>query len=323
MSNIGLRVQFSKVINFLSVAHLIWRKKSDFFVTVDYHYFTKEKPILKDLEIERSILNRQLKFFSREFEILNPKKFSFQSFFLRKRKKLAMLITIDDGDKSICDNMDIFEKYDIPIIIFLPIGLCVDVDSIDGLRSKIFRYFFEIDEDTRESLYGDMDIFFQKVIHMNHKQLKVFLLEINKYRNCIDPISDKDLLSLEELLSLSDHPLVTLSSHTMSPPVLSKIPLEWVKWEIETAKKYIQKIGGDTRFFAYPYGFKESYSERVQQCLFNAGIQFSFTTRSMKIKSNSNPFELGRVGMHNVYDKRYLKGLVGGAFELWDRLLLR
>ena len=86
---------------------------------------------------------------------------------------------------------------------------------------------------------------------------------------------------------------------------------------------YLKKIGGNTRFFAYPYGFKASYSRNIQRYLIDAGVEFAFTTRASRVKLNSNLLELGRVGMHNVYDEGYLYGLIGGAFEFWDKLLGR
>lgn len=323
MSRIGLRVKFSKILNSMFLAPAIWNKKSDFFVAIDYHYFTRRAPKLHDLEVERSILERQLAYFTENFEIFNPKNFSFESSFSEQRKQLAMLITIDDGDTSIAENLDVFEKYNIPIIIFLPIGLCMSPDGIDGLRSRVLRYFFEIEEAIREDLYGDADTFFKKAIEMDYGQLKIFREQMSKYRSNPDPVSTKKLLSVEELSVLVNHPLVTLSSHTMSHPILSQTSLVWAKWEIESSQTYIQKIGGDTRFFAYPYGFKESYTNEIEQLLSNSGIKFAFTTRSFRSKLISNPLEIGRVGMHSIYDESYLQGLIGGGFELWDKLLRR
>ena len=323
MGKIGLRIKFSKILNSMSLAPPIWRRQSEFFVVIEYHYFTRGNLILEDLEVERDILDRQLEFFSREFEVLNPRKFSFEDAFSEKREKFAMLITIDDGDESISENLDIFEKYNVSVIVFLPMGLCLSKNSLDGLRSRVFRSFFEVEEKIREKLCGEADVFFQKVIGMNHDELKNFLSQLNKYKSCPDPISSKRLLSPEEQSKLANHPLFTLSSHTMSHPILSRISSEWVRWEIETAKKHLQEIGGDTRFFAYPYGFKASYSKEVHRYLSDAGVKFAFTTRALRTKPNSNPLELGRVGMHSVFDERYLRGLIGGAFELWDKLLGR
>ena len=110
MARIGLRVNFSKILNFVFLAPFFWRRRSAFFVAIDYHYFTRGTPELEDLEVEREILDRQLAFFSREFEIFNPKEFSFEYAFSKKREKFAILITIDDGDDSISENLDIFEK---------------------------------------------------------------------------------------------------------------------------------------------------------------------------------------------------------------------
>ena len=158
---------------------------------------------------------------------------------------------------------------------------------------------------------------------MNYHNLKKFLDQLNKYKSSPDPLSSRRLLSLEKQANLINHPLVTLSSHTMSHPILSEISSDWARWEIEVAKKYIQKIGGDTRFFAYPYGFKASYSEEIYRYLSNVGIEFAFTTRALRTKSNSNSLKLGRAGMHSVYDEGYLRGLVRAVFELWDSILGR
>ena len=323
MARIRLRVNFSKILNFVFLAPSFWRRQSTFFVAIDYHYFTKGTPELEDLEVERDILDRQLEFFSREFEILNPKEFSFDYAFSKNREKFALLITIDDGDDSISENLDIFEKYNIPIIIFLPMGLCLSQNSLDGLRSRVFRSFFEVEEKIRDKVCGEANTFFHKVIGMDQLNLKKFLGELNKYKSYPDPISGRRLLSQEKQSNLINHPLVTLSSHTMSHPVLSEVSSDWARWEIEVAKTYIQKIGGDTRFFAYPYGFKGSYSEEIYRYLSNVGVEFAFTTRALRTKFNSNPLELGRVGMHSVYDEGYLRGLVGGVFELWDNILGR
>ena len=77
MARIGLRVNFSKILNFVFLTPFFWCRRTAFFVAIDYHYFTSGTPELEDLEVEREILDRQLAFFSREFEIINPKEFSF------------------------------------------------------------------------------------------------------------------------------------------------------------------------------------------------------------------------------------------------------
>ena len=78
MGRMRLRVNFSKILNFAFLAPSFWRRRSTFFVAIDYHYFTRGTPELEDLEVERDILDRQLAFFSREFEVFNPKEFSLE-----------------------------------------------------------------------------------------------------------------------------------------------------------------------------------------------------------------------------------------------------
>ena len=77
------------------------------------------------------------------------------------------------------------------------------------------------------------------------EELGEIYIEIKSKRNNKDIISSRTLLNFDELEELSHHPLITISSHSMSHPVLTKIPQKWLAWEITSSMEYLKKVNGD------------------------------------------------------------------------------
>ncbi len=318
--NLLLRKYFSMVCNFLFLAPPFWKKNLDFFIVVDYHYITDLELQNPNLEVQSKILDEQLKFFSEHMNIIDPRYFNDDFFKRSDLSTPSILVTIDDADYSLKENIHLFKKYKIPIIIFAPFGLCLEKNSRNGLMSRIFRAYFE---NTENNDMGEKKEFFDNVSSCSDEELLSLYKDVESKRNAKDPLSNRKLLTIQELSELSKDPLITISSHSMSHPVLSKVPNNWLQWEINTCLEYLDKINGERKFFAYPYGYKESINESVKQCLNNAGVKYAFSTRSRSIEANTDHLEFGRVGMLNFSNKRYLKGLTGKAFQYFDMLLKR
>ena len=320
--NLALRKYFSIGLNLAGLAPRFWEDSSSYFITVDYHYLSGHEVTFPTLEVSRDILDKQLNFMHRNMNVINPKYFDKKFFLTNQSKKSSILVTIDDGDSSIQENFDLFQKYQIPIIFFIPFGLCLEINSRDGLMSRILRSFFEIEENKLSNFQVKED-FFKKVECASMEELKLIYSELLPLRNNIDPISNRALLSIDVLKEMAKDPLITLGSHSMSHPVLSGIPEKWLDWELTTSVKYLQMVQGDNKYFAYPYGFKDSINNNVKNKLKELGVEYAFSTRSMAATSNSDSLELGRIGMLNFFNRRYLYGLAGRAFEVFDKILLR
>ena len=82
--NLLARKYFSITLNLLNLAPPFWLKNFQYFVAVDYHYFTDN--IISDpaIEVDRLILDEQLEFISRNMNLINPKSFDHKAFFLSK-----------------------------------------------------------------------------------------------------------------------------------------------------------------------------------------------------------------------------------------------
>ncbi len=327
MGQINSRKYFSKFCYFTGLASLRWRAIGSYAVAVDYHYFTKSGIENQDLEVEYQVLERHLDFFSNYCEVGDARTqiAPLLSGEISDNYKPRVFISIDDADVSVLDALKTFEKHEIPFVLFVPTGLILKDHSRDQLLSIIFQKFYELSESLKlpngeKATFGNI---FNYVSQCEESKLEELLSEINKLS--LDPkvITQRSLLSLQELVDLAKHPLVTLGSHSMTHPVFSELPLEWAEWEIKTSSKYITEAGGDSSLFAYPYGFKGSFNQETISRLKLSGVEAAFSTISSKIDKRSNPYSLGRVGMLNISDSTYLKGVVGGAFEYFDRILRR
>ena len=316
-----LRKYFSIILNILGLAPKFWQDSSKYFVTIDYHYFSDNNEISHpSLEINRNILELQLKFFHKNMHIIDPKHLGTNLFSMLKSDMSSILFSIDDADISFQENFDLFQKYKIPVILFVPFGLCLKQNTRDGLMSRILRSFFEIEKNKLLSLKQKED-FFNSLEAASMENLNKIYKDLLLRRDKIDPISSRVLLSIEELQKLSKDSLITIGSHSMSHPILSEVPEKWLNWELSTSKKYLHIVNGDEKYFAYPYGFKASTNSEIKQKLKKLGIKYAFLTRSTVITADSDKLELGRVGMLNFFNARYLRGLT--AFEVYDKLLHR
>jgi peptidoglycan/xylan/chitin deacetylase (PgdA/CDA1 family) len=89
---------------------------------------------------------------------------------------------------------------------------------------------------------------------------------------------------------------VTFGAHTVSHPILSRMPLDKAIQEIETSKSTIEhKLGRKVRSFAYPNGSREDFTEALKGSLKEAGFRCAVTTMWGINGRSTDPFELRRM----------------------------
>ncbi len=89
---------------------------------------------------------------------------------------------------------------------------------------------------------------------------------------------------------------ISIGSHTKTHPNLTKKSLKSSKEEIEGSKKTLEeKLNTDTiRHFSYPYG---KFSEKHKKIVKNAGFITASTTISGYNNTNTDQYELKRIGI--------------------------
>ncbi len=302
------------------------KKFGNNLVALDYHYFTDNSltyPKL-GLEVSYSALDKQLKIFSESFEPLETD-FALGTFVKKKsyNSKPGIIISIDDADKSIKYALKYFIKYQIPITLFIPVGLCIDKNKEDGKRSRILCRYRELFPSSKGLTLKEKSEFFDQIINSSFQQLYEYELKLGSPKKENNITASRELLSLTEIEEIAKNPIVTIASHSMSHNSLAELPDNWLKWEIKKSTEYIKALQGKYDLFAYPFGYKKSYNLKVKNLLHEEGIKYAFSTSSKIITKNSDLLSLGRAPMLNFHNKDYVFGSAYGAFHYWDKILQR
>ncbi len=121
----------------------------------------------------------------------------------------------------------------------------------------------------------------------------------------------------EELAGLAADPLVTIGSHTVSHPFLTKLPADSVREEMIGANRRIaEKLGSKPQHFAYPVGDLGSAGPRDYAIAAEVGFKTAVTTRPGVVFAShgSALTALPRISVNGDFQRlRYLDVLLSGA----------
>lgn len=285
---------------------------------LNYHYFTAGTST-SYLEVNRDVVDRQFRELRQNFNF-SPAKQALQSLFRgdEGRDRPEIIITIDDGCISFEIIRPLIERYQIPVVLFVPVGLCLELDDLDGLRSRCLRLYQEVDRSQDQFHLPSGAGFFQMLMIADSAQLRALEERFRRLPCKFDAISTRELFTMAELRSLAAHPLITLAPHSMSHQALGRLPSRWLEWEVAKSCEYVAALGGDPELFAYPYGDPKSVDERCARALANSGSKFAFTTLCYRISKTCDRFRLGRSPVFNHPGGHYILGTAAGALEWYD-----
>ena len=116
---------------------------------------------------------------------------------------------------------------------------------------------------------------------------------------------------------------IEFGSHTANHKILSGVDFETAFKEIAGSKKELEHIiEGEVAFLAYPKGKKEHFNSFIKRTVEKAGYKAAVSTENGEIKSDSDLFELKRVGIRD-YPLFVLQARISGIFEMWPIYLIR
>jgi peptidoglycan/xylan/chitin deacetylase (PgdA/CDA1 family) len=201
------------------------------------------------------------------------------------------LITFDDGyHDNLTNALPILKKYNYPAIIFLASGF---IGKNKGFYWDKSAYCFA----NTKKKYATLPILGKKVwdnepasklvlgewveilkrVSESEKQsaMKALpsILEVEIPENLFGNV----MLSWEEARNMQAHG-ISFGAHTVSHPILTRVPLEQAEYEIAESKNQIEgKLGIAVRTFAYPNGQKQDISPEVIHAVKRAGFQAAFS----------------------------------------------
>lgn len=197
------------------------------------------------------------------------------------REKLAF-ISLDDGWWGNLKLLPIFEKYKVPMCIFV---------ATEPIESG--NYWWE---------YVQKEIGYKKLQEFKNLPYKEFYQKLAEFkkRNQLN----RTAMTKEELLNISKNPLVTIQSHTVTHPILTKLPDDLLDFELSESQKQLEKITGKSIFaFSYPNG---SISHRE----INAAKKYykiAFSTKPNNISAGADLYTLPRYALTGDYMRDLLK----------------
>lgn len=109
-------------------------------------------------------------------------------------------------------------------------------------------------------------------------------------------LADDDVLTPEQVRTLSRDPLVTIGAHTVSHPVLRTLTDEDSRREIQACRERLEAVTGTpVRHFAYPFGNRASFGPREEQLVRESGYATATTTSARQVAPTDRPTALPRI----------------------------
>lgn len=139
-----------------------------------------------------------------------------------------------------------------------------------------------------------------------------------------------EVMDWDELRNLSQHPLVTLGSHSVSHPHLSRLSPEKQAFEATQSRAELeQHLDQEIRFFSYPFGQLTDFNAVTIEALKQAGYTAACSTLWSLRNAPKDLFQLNRIDIdqhdsmdifrkklttpyHRKYVYRLIKDLIYG-----------
>jgi len=284
-----------------------WRKDRLLFLL--YHR-VREPEHAFEAAVSCATFERQMQFLKKHFDVVSVREA------LRRKQKREIsakplaAITFDDGYR---DNYSaaypILKKYSLPATFFLTAGSIGNGEPMWTSRLEAIFKNAEVKELTLETLSPARSFALgdsrerMKVCHEVKAEMKRVpdsvrqeILEELLEKTGLDPKaspSESEMLSWEEAALLAEDPLVEIGSHSVSHRMLSRLPAEEVRWELEESRKKIEaELGRPVLFLSYP---GNSYNGTVRDLARMTGYKAAFAVGRTLSSLEEDLHELKRV----------------------------
>ena len=195
-------------------------------------------------------------------------------------------VSFDDGKRSNRGLLQLCEKYNVPITVFV---------VTSALHTGNFWWEYV------EKQYGDFEEF--KSYDYDRFKEKIGQLK-NEYA------LDRTAFTVNELVDFAKDSHVTIASHTVSHPILPKVPDDILEHELVDSKEELEDILDDRiDFFSYPNG---SLGEREIKAS-RKYYKCAFTTQQKYPSQTDDLMLIPRIALTGQYYRNLLK-----IFKIWQ-----
>ncbi|MBM3251226.1 MAG: polysaccharide deacetylase family protein [Candidatus Omnitrophica bacterium] len=114
---------------------------------------------------------------------------------------------------------------------------------------------------------------------------------------------------------------IEIGSHTLTHLDLSRLNNEMLYREISESKKIIEdNIGKKVKYFAYPYGARDTFNENIKQMVKDSGYEKAYTNIMGFNNRNSDLYALRRIRIYGDDNISRFKMKINGAYNWVDRI---
>ncbi len=312
-----------------------------------YHRVNDSGPDYLSLNTSVANFESQIRYLKRHFKIISLEE-AVQ--LLRSNKPISedlFVITFDDGYKDNYINaFPILKKYKTPATIFLTLQPLEDriplwFENITGIIEITSQEFLNLEcfglgkyplstPAMKKKTLNDIITYAKELPPQGMQKLVDFLSEELK----VNPHSLKfndQMLSWKEIGEMRSYG-ISFGSHTISHSILTRLPLEKAKYEIEKSKELLEgKLSEKISFFAYPNGSKNDFNGEIIQVLKDSGFSAACTLISGFNKGNTDLFALRRVcmtegisvGFKGEFLEPYFALQMAGIFDVFPLRFLK
>lgn len=249
----------------------------------------------------------------------------------------TIVVTFDDGyacNKSVL--LPIVECMDIPITIFISTGFVMEqklywydrlleaLTNVSPMKLDLLRHGLSVYEVNRT--YGaanwlEKERLLSDLKRLNPEQREKVVTEvislipkmINDECRYIAP------LTIEDVLALSQCPLVTIGAHTHCHNILTQLSDDSMKNSVQRSKDLLELwTGKKINYFAYPNG---NYNENIIGNVRGMGFVCALTTRSAPWTMKDSLFAIPRIGVGRYDSFDTFKAKISGAYKYSHKTL--
>jgi len=211
----------------------------------------------------------------------------------RTSRHRFVALTFDDGYRdNLTLALPILRSHGIPFAVFVPSG--APDRSMDVWFLRLERILMQLScaeigsgrnrRTLRLESPAQKAIAYEYCIHLAQQDLSAFKLWLNDLlpESAVGSfdLMNEHFLSWDELRELSVDPLVTIGGHTVSHPMLARLPQDEAYHEIEAGRdRLASALGKPILHFAYPFGDPLACGARDFELAKRAGFESAVTTR--------------------------------------------
>lgn len=273
-----------------------------------------------DLQVTQEYLEEVLKFYiSSNIDIVSLDE-CYKRITSKSKVKRFVAFTFDDGyADNLTHALPVFEKYNAPFSIFLATGypdhnvvlwwyllekLVMNNERISFMKDGVEIIYNTITKEDKKDTFWKIRKYIVESNQDNIVQrLKTIFNDVDLFE-----LTKKLALSWEQVKELSNHPLVTIGTHTINHLAISNLKEDRVLEEINESINIIEsKINKPVEYLTYPFGTPAEANSREFNIVKKCNIKMAFTTTKGNLYKHDahHLYSLPRIDISDILRRSY------------------